>query len=134
MKIHFPKLKFPTYPKSVQVLFLFYILGFTIGTISHVIALIQHGVIIYESAPLWKNIYWTCLTFLDFAVIILIIYSVIPALVLSNLIIISDAIINSLGVNFVGFDFAVYYRLVFQIIFMVFVVITTPVILRKYIH
>ncbi len=93
-------MKFPEYPKTIRIMFLVYIIGFSIGTITHTLDLLNHGIILNENVPIWKNIYWVSLTFFDFLAIILILRTIIPALVISNLIIVSDVIINTNGFTF----------------------------------
>ncbi len=132
MKKHFIRLKYFSYSSGNQVLLLFYIIGFAVGTTTHTIELIKGGFLPYTHVALWKNIYWTILTFLDFTAIILILTSLKPALLLSNLIIVTDVIINLSGCDFseIG-NFQYSYRLYFQIFFCLYVLLTTPIILRN---
>ena len=119
--------------KKVKVILLLYIVGFTIGTITHTIDIFKGGFLPYSNAPLWKNIFWTSLTLLDFLAIVLIIQSIIPALMLSNLIVISDVVVNSLGVRLQNLtDVGSNYRLHLQMLFCIFIIITTPLILKEY--
>ena len=79
----------------------------------------------YTHAAQWKNIYWTSLTLLDFPATILARYSFVPALVLVNIIMISDALINTQFFSeFVG------YKVVFKWC-LVYVVITTAFISKE---
>jgi hypothetical protein len=115
------------YPNSIKLILVLYIVGFAIGTTTHTIGLIKGGFFPYHYVPLWKNIYWTSLTFLDLLAVFLIFKSIIPALWISNLIIISDIIINTKGFQFFD-DF----NISFQILFGLYIVITTPMIFLKY--
>lgn len=115
------------YPNSIKLVLVIYILGFAIGTTNHAIGLIKGGFLPYTYVPLWKNIYWTALTFLDFLAIFLIFKSLKPALWISNLIIISDVLINTKGLQFFN-DFNIF----FQILFGLYIVSTTPMIILKY--
>jgi hypothetical protein len=115
------------YPNSVKLLLVIYIVGFAIGTTNHTIGLIKGGFLPYTYVPLWKNIYWTALTFLDFLALFLIFKSLMPALWISNLIIISDVLINTKGLQFFN-DFNIF----FQILFGLYIVTTTPMIILKY--
>ena len=115
------------YPNSIKLVLVIYILGFAIGTTNHAIGLIKGGFLPYTYVPLWKNIYWTALTFLDFLAIFLIFKSLLPALWISNLIIISDILINTKGLQFFN-DFNIF----FQILFGLYIVTTTPMIVLKY--
>jgi hypothetical protein len=115
------------YPNSIKLLLVIYIVGFAIGTTNHTIGLIKGGFLPYTYVPLWKNIYWTALTFLDLFAIFMIFKSIMPALWISNLIIISDVIINTKGFQFFN-DFNIF----FQILFGLYIVTTTPMIIMKY--
>jgi hypothetical protein len=121
------KFNYFKYPTVIKLLVLIYLLGFAIGTTNHAIGLIKGGFLPYTYVPLWKNIYWTALTFLDLFAVFLIFKSLIPALLISNLIIISDVIINTKGFQYFD-NFNIY----FQILFGLYIVITTPIIIRKY--
>lgn len=112
----------------IKSLLTIYIIGFLIGTITHTIELINGGFLPYTFVPLWKNIYWTSLTFFDFAAILLILISIKPALILSILIIVSDVLINSSNINLQQFSIIVNYRLIFQFTFGLYILITAPVI------
>ena len=121
------KFSYFKYPNSVKLLLVIYIVGFAIATTNHTIGLINGGFLPYTYVPLWKNIYWTVLTFFDLFAIILIFKSIMPALWISNLIIISDIIINTKGFQFFN-DF----NIIFQILFGLYVLTTTPIIILKY--
>ncbi len=127
------KINYFDYPRKIKILFFFYIIGFAVGTTTHTIELIQGGFLPYNHVPLWKNIYWTSLTFLDFLAIILILKSIVPALIISNLIIISDVIINISGIEISQLgEYSDNYKLIMQIAFCLYVLITTPIIFRLY--
>ena len=115
------------YPNSIKLLLVIYIVGFAIGTTNHTIGLIEGGFLPYTYVPLWKNIYWTALTFLDFLALFLIFKSLKPALWISNLIIISDVLINTKGLQFFN-DFNIH----IQIFFGLYIVATTPIIILRY--
>ena len=119
------------YPKTVKILLIIYIIGFAVGATIHLISLIKGGFLPYKCVPLWKNIYWTSLTFLDFITIIMFLKTIKPALLISNLIIISDVIINCSGYDFSNYSILSDYRIVSQIIFGLYILITTPIILRQ---
>jgi hypothetical protein len=121
-------LKFRTYPPIIKKLFLIYLIGFSVGTTTHIIDLIIHGWILNESVPLWKNMYWVSLTFFDFLAILLILSDIKSALIISNLIIISDVIINTDGFTANWLD--LHYKVILQLIFCLYIVITTPIILK----
>lgn len=120
------KIKYFDCDGQIKVILLFYILGFATGTVTHTIEIINGGFLPYDFVPMWNNVFWTSLTFLDFLTVILLFRSVLSGIILSNLIIISDVVINTSG-----FTFFADYRVILQIIFCVYVVITTPIILMK---
>ena len=127
------RINYFNYPQKVKVIFFLYLIGFAVGTTTHSMDLLQGGFLPYTNAPMWKNIYWTSLTLFDFLAIVLILKSIIPALILSNLIIISDVIINSIGIRLSDLvDYTANYRLIMQVLFCIFVLITTPILLRQY--
>jgi hypothetical protein len=121
------KFSYFKYPNSIKLLLVIYIVGFAIGTTNHTIGLIKGGFLPYTYVPLWKNIYWTALTFFDLFAIFIIFKSMKPALWISNLIIISDVIINTNGFQFFN-DFNIF----FQILFGLYIVVTTPIIILIY--
>jgi hypothetical protein len=100
--------------------------GFLTGFTTHVIDLIGGGFLPYDHVPLWKNIFWSSLTVIDFFVILLLFYQVIPGLLLANLVMMTDVLINTSAYRF--FD---HYKIQLQIIFSIFVLITTAIILVK---
>ena len=106
------KFSYFKYTNSVKLLLVIYIVGFGIATTNHAIGLIKGGFLPYTYVPLWKNIYWTALIFFDLFAIILIFKSIMPALWISNLIIISDVIINTKGFQFFN-DFNIFFQILF---------------------
>ena len=127
------KINFFEYPKTTKILLAIYVLGFAIGTTTHALDLLNHGLILNKDVPTWKNLYWVSLTFLDFLTIILILRSIVPALIVSNLIIVSDILINTNALTFERFGHFDDYKIVLQIIFGLYILITTPIILRLHI-
>lgn len=100
--------------------------GFAVGTATHTIELFSGGWLPYTTVPLWKNIYWTSLTFLDPLVILLLFIRLKPALVLANLVIISDVIINTRMLTFFS-----HYRIIMQTIFCIYIIIITVYYLKR---
>ena len=127
------KINFLEYPKTIKILLAIYVLGFAIGTTTHLLDLLNHGLIFNKEVPTWKNLYWVSLTFLDFLTIILILRSIVPALIVSNLIIVSDILINTNALTFERFGHFDDYKVVLQIIFGLYILTTTPIILRLHI-
>ena len=106
-----------------RIILFIYIVGFMVGVTTHSIDLIKGGFLPYDHVSLWKNIYWTSLTLLDFAICIILMLKIKWGLILANLIMISDVLINtSLLSLFNG------YKIAMQITFCLFVMITTPLI------
>jgi hypothetical protein len=103
-----------------------YIIGFLVGFTTHTIDLINGGFLPYNQVPLWKNIYWTSLTVLDLAVCIIMLIKIKWGLIIANLIMISDVLINTrLLTIFSG------YKIGMQIVFCLFVMLTTPLIFKE---
>lgn len=127
IKVKLMKISILKYTRTIQILLFIYLIGFGIGTTTHILDLVNGGFLPYSNYPMWKNIFWTSLTFLDFLAIILILTSIKPALILSNLIMISDVLINTNGLH--DFD---YYKLILQTIFGVYVILSTLIILIFY--
>ena len=126
------KLDFLKYPRTIRILLAIYVLGFAVGTTTHIMDLVNHGLILNRHVPAWKNLYWISLTFFDFLAIILILRSIVPALIISNLIIVSDVLINTNGLTFERFGYFDDYKIVLQIIFALYILTTTPIILRRH--
>lgn len=126
------KIKFHAYPAVIKSMLLIYLIGFATGTTTHIIELIKGSFLPYTFAPLWKNIYWTSLTFLDFTAVILILTHLKPALVLSVLIIISDVAINAYNIKLQQFDIIESYRFVFQFALGIYILTTAPGIMLHY--
>jgi hypothetical protein len=118
--------KYRDFPLSIKIILIIYIIGFGVGTITHTIDIVKGGFLPYVSAPDWKNIYWTSLILLDFIAILLILKYTISGLILANLIMISDIVINT---NLLTYSSD--YRIILQIFFGLFILMTTPLIIKK---
>lgn len=79
--------------------------GFTIGTITHTLHLINIGWIVFDDAPVWMNVYWTALTALDPLAAMLLIWRRPVGLALGAAIILSDVAINSHALYGLGLPF-----------------------------
>ncbi len=112
--------------RSERILIIIAAAGFAVGIVTHTVELISGGWLPYTSVPLWKNIYWTSLTFLDPLVIVLLFARPLPALVPANLVIISDVIINTGVFNYFG-----HYRIIMQCAFCVYVMAVSVYFLTK---
>lgn len=79
--------------------------GFAIGTLTHALQLIDGGWLPYRFAPVWMNVYWTALTFLDPLTAVLLIRSRRAGLALGLAIMVSDVGLNSYAVYGLGLTF-----------------------------
>ncbi|MDV6326712.1 hypothetical protein Q5L94_01480 [Idiomarina sp. Sol25] len=68
---------------------------FLIGGVIHLYDNIAFGVLPYNFAPLWMNVYWTLLGVLDLLIVYLLIYRLRTGLTLGLLVMLSDVVINS---------------------------------------
>lgn len=117
----------------VRLLFALYACGFLYGTRNHIVDILHDGFLGYTYVPLPINIYWTALTFLDPAAVVLLILFPFAGMVLSVVIMATDIIINTsvtlydysrLGI--LSLD-----RLPLQIAFALFLFLTTPIAWRR---
>jgi len=118
--------RFSSASKPVKLFLLLLIAGFSVGISTHCIDLIRGGFLPYHHVPLWKNIFWTSLTVLDIAVVLLLFFRVYIGLILANLVIVSDVLINT---EF--FSFFAYYRIWMQTAFAVLVIVLSLLIIYR---
>ncbi|MCP1340380.1 hypothetical protein NJR55_12345 [Idiomarina sp. M1R2S28] len=69
--------------------------GLSVGFLTHLYDFISFGFLPYSFAPLWINVYWTLLFFLDFIAIVFLFYRPNVGLYLTLLIMLSNVFINS---------------------------------------
>ena len=122
------KLTFQSYPTKVKVLLSVMLLGFAVGTTTHIFDLLNHGWILNPEVPKWKNIFWVSLMFLDFLVVVLLLTKLKLGLLLSNIIIITDVLVNT---NFLKFDRLGYdddYKIYLQVVFAIYVLISSLIV------
>ena len=122
------KLTFQSYPTKVKVLLSVMLLGFAIGTTTHIFDLLNYGWILNPEVPKWKNIFWVSLMFLDFLVVVLLLTKLKLGLLLSNIIIITDVLVNT---NFLKFDRLGYdddYKIYLQVVFAIYVLISSLIV------
>ncbi len=79
--------------------------GFTIGTITHTLHLVDVGWVVFDDAPVWMNVYWTALTALDPLAAVLLLWRRTAGLALGAAIIVSDVAINSHALYGLGLPF-----------------------------
>ncbi len=73
------------------------IVGFVIGTSTHVLQIVNRGWVVFADAPIWMNVYWTSLTFLDPLAAMLLLRARRAGLALALAIMLSDVAVNSYG-------------------------------------
>ncbi|MGV0937892.1 hypothetical protein [Empedobacter falsenii] len=124
------KLTFQSYPTKVIILLSVMLLGFAVGTTTHIFDLMNHGWILNPEVPKWKNIFWVSLTFLDFLVVVLLLTKLKFGLLLANIVIITDVLVNT---NFLKFDRLGYdddYKIYLQVVFAIYVLISSLILLK----
>jgi len=104
--------------------------GFAIGTTTHTLQLVNRGWVVFASAPVWMNAYWTALTFLDPLAAVLLIRARRAGLVLALAIMVSDVTVNSYALHGLGLPFAVW-ALQIQTLFLGFLVGAAGFLWRK---
>ncbi len=111
----------------MRFFFLIYIIGFFVGTTTHIIDIVNYGLLGYQ-APMPFNIYWTSLTIFDPLTIVLLLFKPFWGIILSVLIMVSDISINIyFAVNqYIENGSINIFHLSFQIPFGLFIFITTP--------
>ena len=111
--------------RKAKVALIVYIMSFIIATSTHIYDIIKDGFLPYIKCPLWANIYWTSLTFLDPLSIVLLIVNIRIGLILYTFIIISDVIINIyFTVRFQGLYGLINIYMICQSLFLIFLLWT----------
>lgn len=100
-----------------------YIIGFSIGTISHSIDIVLMGFLGYTFAPFILNVFWTSLVLIDPLTILLLFLKFKPAIWLAAIIMILDISIN-LIYGLYSSQYLILLGLTTQIPFGIFVFIT----------
>ena len=109
----------------VNVIICIYLLAFLIATSTHSYDLYIGGFLPYVKSPLWANIYWTSLTFLDPLSIIILLVNIRIGLVFYILIIVSDVIINIyFTISSHGFLGLINLFMICQILFLIILLVT----------
>lgn len=80
--------------------------GFAVGTTTHTLQLVNNGWVVFSAAPVWMNVYWTVLTFLDPLAIVLLLRLRRADLVLGLAIMLSDVAVNSYALYTLELPFA----------------------------
>lgn len=79
--------------KNLSIITIYFV-GFTVGTISHTVDVINFGFLGYSFAPFVLNVFWTALLVLDPLVIFLFFFRYRYAILLAVIIMIFDILIN----------------------------------------
>lgn len=121
---------FRIHNKHNTAVILFYIIGFTIGTISHSIDILKMGFLGYKFALFLINAFWTSLVFLDPLVIILLFLKFKTSIALAVLVMILDILINLIfGLN--TLNYPILLGLITQVPFGIFVFFTANDLFRS---
>lgn len=83
------------------------VVGFAIGTFTHAVHLFNVGWVVFSSAPVWMNVYWTALVILDPVAAMLLIRTPRAGLALGLAIMVSDVAVNSYALHCLGLPFLV---------------------------
>ncbi|TGN10301.1 hypothetical protein EHR08_19515 [Leptospira bandrabouensis] len=108
-----------------------YIIGFSIGTISHSIDIVLMGFLGYTFAPFILNVFWTSLVFFDPLTILLLFLKFRPAIWLATITMILDISIN-LIYGLYSSKYLILLGLTTQIPFSIFVFITANRLYESY--
>ena len=112
--------------KVIKVIFTIYIIAFLIGTITHIIDIINFGFLGYPNSPMLLNIYWTSLTFFDPLAVLLLIFYPFMGLIFSGVIMISNVGVNMSRALFYYFKegYPIGYKEICQLLFLIFLFFT----------
>jgi hypothetical protein len=124
---------FSDLPKQLIIFLLIYAFSLSGAFYNHVSDIIKFGFLPYHQVPLWLNIYWTSLTFIEPIAIIAIVLKKNIGIYLCMAIIVSDVIINffSTLVYFGGLRQLFDFRFICQVVFMAFVLSTYKDLLKR---
>lgn len=84
------------------------VVGFVIGTSTHMLQFVNRGWVVFAAAPIWMNVYWTLLTFLDPLAAILLLRARRAGLILAVAIMLSDVAVNSHALYGLDLPFAIW--------------------------
>jgi hypothetical protein len=84
------------------------IVGFVIGTSTHMLQIVNRGWVVFAAAPIWMNVYWTSLTFLDPFAAFLLLRARRAGLMLAVTIMLSDVAVNTYALYGLSLPFAVW--------------------------
>lgn len=84
------------------------IVGFVIGTSTHMLQIVNRGWVVFVAAPIWMNLYWTSLSFLDPLAAMLLLRARRAGLVLALAIMLSDVAVNTYALYGLDLPFALW--------------------------
>lgn len=84
------------------------VVGFVIGTTTHVLQLVNSGWLVFAAAPIWMIAYWTSLTLLDPLAAMLLLRARRAGLILATTIMLSDVAVNTHALYGLKLPFAVW--------------------------
>jgi len=114
-------------PRRVTIIRALWVIGFLVGTTTHVTDLVLGGADVYEGFPTGIRVFWVSLTLLDPLAIVLIVLRLRAAVVLAIAIMIADVAVNSVMAATYGLP---PYGLVNQTLFGLLVLATAPLLWR----
>ena len=127
-------MRIKTYPTAVKIILIVYSIVFLVGTYTHTIGIIRHGLLAFP-ASLALNVYWDALTLLDPLTVVLLWIRLKVGVIMAVVIMVSDVIINSYaygqGVFGEPVPGMVPVFLLLQALFCLFVLVTAPLLRVK---
>lgn len=125
------------YPLWIKIILAVYMIAFAAATWNHVADIITAGMFPYDQfwdVPCWMNVYWTSLTLLDPLAIVVLLFYLRPGLLFYFLIMFSDVAINIYAnYTFWKIPFLENYFLASQVLFLLFLCVTAPFILKHHV-
>ena len=121
---------------SLKIMLIIYLLSFLGATYNHAMDLIKYGIFPYQrlnsNVPVWLNIYWTLLTFIDPLAMVLLLYSINIGLVLYGVVIVSDVLINYwFMISTKGWFSWINFGQISQLLFLIFYLATVRLIYNE---
>ncbi len=121
---------------ALKIMLIIYLLSFLGATYNHAMDLIKYGLFPYQrlnsNVPVWLNIYWTLLTFIDPLAIVLLLYFIDVGLVLYGVVIVSDVLINYwFMISTKGLFSWINFGQISQLLFLIFYLATVRLIYKE---
>lgn len=116
--------------RGAQVARLVWILGYLVGTTTHIVDLILGGSGTYEGFPVGVRVFWVSLTVLDPLIVVLLLLRRRAGIVLGAVVILLDIAVN--WTVFAAVGGLSPFGAINQTLFAVFVIATTPILWRSF--